>query len=355
MNTNMEAIVWAMHARGLEPVTWKILVKLAARVNSERRDFDVWPSNRQIAEDAETSVATVKRHLPILVDEGFIRILPQTRKDGATSSNRIRLLVRSKHVMPKGVEIDVDAESMDHDLSWGGVQSEPGPRVTGEPCREPLESGTYSSEPLPPSPDGEGPPVGDSDLFGGELPVVEPPKLEDVVMELWTQLKLDEPGIAGVDVLSEAMKRKITARAGEVVRGRSKKAAGTVPPEGLTPEGVWREIFDRIRRSTFLCGRAPPGKGRTGPFKLTIDYVLRQDQFLKILVGGYDDDERFDDRRDFDAGSGRSYGPGEATVRRALSRLHDAGERGDRSGGDRGSADRRGSGSPPRRAGRLPR
>jgi hypothetical protein len=160
MNTNMEAIVWAMHARGLEPVAWKMLMKLAGRVNSERCDFDVWPSNRQLAEDCEVSVATVKRHLPILVEAGFIRILPQVRASGATTSNRIRLQVRTKHSMPKGVEVDVDAERVDHDLTWGGAQSEPGPRVTGEPCNEPLESRTYVNEPTPPSPDGEGgPPV----------------------------------------------------------------------------------------------------------------------------------------------------------------------------------------------------
>lgn len=168
-------------------------------------------------------------------------------------------------------------------------------------------------EDSPPTPNGVVTPT--VDLFGNPEPEEEPEALEDQVTRLWHTLKADEPGIADVDVLNPSRLKRLSARANEIAAARRKRGAPT------TPEDVWDEIFGRIRASTFLCGRAPPGKGRTGPFKLTIDFVLRPAEFGKILEGAYDDDERYRDNTGFDARNGREYGSAEQAVRGALDRL----------------------------------
>lgn len=123
MNPYMEALTWAMNARGLEPITWKLLVRgLCARVHGQRGDFDVWPSHRQMADDCEISEASVKRHLRELAKKRFIKVLAQQRDNGATSSNVYRIMVKSEHQMPDG-KVTIDADRV-------GGQADP-PRGSG--------------------------------------------------------------------------------------------------------------------------------------------------------------------------------------------------------------------------------
>lgn len=166
---------------------------------------------------------------------------------------------------------------------------------------------------LPPSPDGEGTPKGELELFGeGGIAGGDPVPLEDFVVEAWHALKRDFPGVADIDVINDSRKKKIHARADEVVRARKKQK------RPCSPEDVWLEIFDRIRASTFLTGRDPPGRGYTRPFKLTIDFVLRPSEFLSILDR---DNDTASGNRAFDARTGRQFGPAEQATRAAIARL----------------------------------
>lgn len=49
----------------------------------------------------------------------------------------------------------------------------------------------------------------------------------------------------------------------------------------------WRELFERIQKSTFLSGKAP---GRDGgkPFRATFDWVIKAANLTKISEGNYD-------------------------------------------------------------------
>lgn len=174
--------------------------------------------------------------------------------------------------------------------------------------------GNQEEEQTPPTPDGVGAPTGG--LFGDDLPEVpkETP-IDEFVLDGWIALKAQHPGIADITALSPARVKAISARASDAVKARKRMHAAA------TPESIWREIFDQIGRSRFLTGRAPPGPGRTSAFKLTIDYVLRQKEFFRILDGGYDDGNRHGPGISYDDRSGRQYGPAEQAGRRALERL----------------------------------
>jgi hypothetical protein len=132
--------------------------------------------------------------------------------------------------------------------------------------------------------------------------------------------------------MTDSRKKLIETRAGEVVRDAARKKLDPV-----SPEAVWDRIFEAIPRSAFLLGKTPPGKGYNRPMRLSIDYVLRQKEFLKIFVGGYDDDPRYRNNG-FDAATGRSFGPAEEATRAAIASLGSSRSRRD-SGGDSGSDD----------------
>lgn len=326
MNRNMEAVVWALDARGLSLGAWKVLVKMARRVG--KRGFDVWPAHRTLAEDSELSVSSVRRAIAELVEGGWINITARIDKAGDRTSNLYTLQVRMKISHPVDeVEIGPDDQDDDASIPEGrSVQSEHTPHVQSEQTvpsnrTDGLftgERGTTQGEPIqeeesPPTPNGVEPPG--EDLFGGALPAIIPPKLEDTVRDSWNAMKLAHPGIASLDILSPARVTKINARASDVVKDQAKKG------NPLTPEQVWTTIFDQIPRSAFLTGRSAPGKGYSRPLKLTIDYVLRQSEFFKIWEGGYDDGEQHGPGQSFDAGTGRVFGEAEQAARRAIGRI----------------------------------
>lgn len=49
----------------------------------------------------------------------------------------------------------------------------------------------------------------------------------------------------------------------------------------------WKELFEQIRESPFLMGREPPTPPRTKPFILTLDWLIKEENFIKILEGRY--------------------------------------------------------------------
>lgn len=143
-----------------------------------------------------------------------------------------------------------------------------------------------------------------TDLFGepaGDALAISRPPLPDYVAAQWTQLAREFPNVCGIRALDQSRRVAIVTRA----------KAAVVP--GQDQYGVWDEMFRRIRASLFLTGRCPPGKDRTKPFGLTIDYVLRAKEFSRILEGGYpsDDNGYHALQRSFDAETGRRYGPTE--------------------------------------------
>lgn len=326
MNTNMQAVVWALNARGLDAVAYKILLKLAARVNSERRDFDVWPSHKQLAEDAEISVATLKRHLPVLVEAGYLKILPQTGKAGGTTSNRYRLLVKAKLTMPTG-DIEIDAEAMDQGLSWGVAQSELGGSSLVNHASEPLKG--EPTQENPPSPDGEGTPDGETDLFGQPVVTAEQRKaaeeqeLVELVERLWHALAASNPMTTDIEEIGPRRRKAVLARAAEFAK-----------PD-RSPREVWLAIFEQINNSTHLRGLGKPGKDRTDPWAADFDWLIGPINFGKVLEGKYRD--RRQSHPAFDAGTGRELSPASSAARRVAARIRTGGAR-PGAGGDQGGA-----------------
>ncbi|WP_323043034.1 helix-turn-helix domain-containing protein [Gemmobacter sp.] len=80
-----KATNWAFQQRGLKPATWRVLVMLADRHNPDNGCF---PSQQQLAVDAEMSVSSLNDHLAKLEEIGLIRrvrrINPDTRKQMST-------------------------------------------------------------------------------------------------------------------------------------------------------------------------------------------------------------------------------------------------------------------------------
>lgn len=50
----------------------------------------------------------------------------------------------------------------------------------------------------------------------------------------------------------------------------------------------WNRYFDAIEASDFLMSRTDPGPGRSKPFRLNFDFVIRQSACIAIMEGKYD-------------------------------------------------------------------
>lgn len=322
MTRNMEALVWAMNVRGLSAGAWKLLVMMARRVG--KRGFDVWPAHRTMAADAEMSVSSVRRYLEELTAARLIEAIHQDREDGGRSSNIYRLQVRQT-IEFADQKLSIEPDDLDEydfedrapdappppvQIEHPPVQIEQGPLFTAEQGIRTIQEGTYitplsSNEDISPQ---------EQNLFGEPMGDDPPePDLVDHVIDRWNELVARHPNIPKIRVIDESRRTKIRKRADDVIRAGIDK----------TPVEVWDEIFERIAESRFLLGQAPPGKDRTGPLRITIDFVLRPAYFLKILEGGFNDksaNDRF--RRD-----GERMGPAEASAARVIERLRDAGQR----------------------------
>lgn len=334
MNRNMEAITWALHARGISPTAFRLLIQLCSHVNSTRDDFEVWPAHATVAEECEISVSGVRRHLAELIEAGLVEARPSERPDGGRSTNRYLLMVRSAHIVGKRGMVKVNTPPVQSEQA-PSVTAEQGPLFTAEQCIEPLKEEPLKEGNNPPLPSGETPPQ--PDLLGGLPAIVEPkkPDLVEIVFNRWREMAARIPGIASIDVLSDSRRKKIAAR------GNDAKT------KDRTPEDAWRQVFEAIEASSYLCGEDPPGRNYTEPFRLTIEFVTRPSEFLKILDGGYRANRSAETH---DTVTGRRFGPAEQGGRAAIARIRAAdAQRGlgddDASGGE---ADGRGDGQPRR-------
>lgn len=49
----------------------------------------------------------------------------------------------------------------------------------------------------------------------------------------------------------------------------------------------FEEFFKNVAESNFLCGRLPPSKGRSKPFKADLDWLMNPQNFIKCIEGRY--------------------------------------------------------------------
>jgi len=307
MNRNMKAITWGMQVRGLDSGPWRLLMVLCSYVG--KKGYEVWPSYNTMAERAETSRASAKRFVALLIERGLIEQAgTKWRENGGRSVNVYRIKVGEIDVDDVGPDEEDDfTEASDPrvKLNRGGSHScDPGARVTADPCREPLIEGTSIPEDSPLFLTEETP---SQDLLGDLVPS-DPRSVDlvDYVQAEWSKLAERYPRIQNPRVISEARKKKIRARAKDVA-GRSGGA--------LTAHDVWDQIFAAIAASAFLRGEAPPTRHYPDPFSLSIDYITRPAIFLQTLERYTIDAERNQHTHSAD---GRRYGPAEQAMREVL-------------------------------------
>lgn len=172
----------------------------------------------------------------------------------------------------------------------------PAPRTVIEPSIEPKDSGDLKSPAEP---------------------------IAVLVEREWNKLVDAEPGIARV--------RKIDADLAKKLGDLGRKQA----LDGQSPGEAWLELISAVRRSTFLCGRAPPGRDRTAPFRLSLGWAAEPKHFREILGGKYDDDDRTRGTTT-ELATGRRLGPTEQALAGTFKRIRAAREWG-RGSGDSGT------------------
>lgn len=91
MSGAVQSLAWAMSIRNIDASSFRVLIALVNRAN--HRTGECFPSHKVIADDAEMSVATVKRVIERLVERGLVTVHPQSRDNGAKSVNRYRLAI----------------------------------------------------------------------------------------------------------------------------------------------------------------------------------------------------------------------------------------------------------------------
>lgn len=310
MSRNAVAVAWALHARGLSPAAWKVLMVLAHRVNNRRGDWDVWPKQQRLADDCELSLPTLKRRLDELEDKGFLRRTTRHRKSGGISGCTYSLAVVAVFEMPDG-KVSHSFEHEDPDEEDTLAQDELARSLNGELARsltaelaiEPLNPEPLNPEDSPLSLTGEAPPHENYELaIEGD----SPPTTEAFVLTEWARLKADFPNVTGIRKLDDARKKKIRAR----VR------AALV--DGQTEIDVWAIIFRSIRADRFLRGEVT-GRQHDRPFSIDIDFVLRPARFMQILEKAENNEQH--QQATHDPRTGRRYGPVEQSGRNVLASL----------------------------------
>jgi hypothetical protein len=309
-----KAVGWALEQQ-VKPATLKLLlIVMADCANPETRLC--FPSTAALEKGTGLNRKTIPGAIDKLCEMGMLAELEERR--GRTGQIKVyRFTFGERETAP-------DQTGPKSDRSKSTPKSaERGPESAGEGARnratEP-SSRNLEKEQTPPLPSEE-PPLEGGDLFGG-LPADLPEPIEDYVLRGWSKLHEQFPRVQDVRVLNDSRRRKIGARAAEIVRGTG---------GSLTPYQVWDQIFDAVRNSVFLRGEAAPSAKYPTPFSLSIDYILRPAVFLQTLERAVNDEH--DNRITSDPGTGRRYGPAEQALRDALRGGLPAGKRRRRGGG----------------------
>ena len=90
-------------------------------------------------------------------------------------------------------------------------------------------------------------------------------------------------------MLSDTRKRLIKARCEEIAK--REKVRQAISERGLTTEEAlllfFEEYFAKIKSIPFLLGKVERNNGQR-PFKASFEWILKGDNFLKIIEGYYD-------------------------------------------------------------------
>lgn len=318
-NDMMNRIWWR---EDLDPTTKFVAIALADGAGDEG---ELWPSVGTIMQKTSLKRRTVQTAIAKL--EGMNLVRRVRRFD---SSNvylfvveNLPLIERKRGHKERGLfdlpgAADARAPRAPH--APPRASGAPPPRTTcalnlNEPSDEPslFDSGAE------PAPGGE---QKLSIMDAAKLTVlIEDEKLLDAIATRWNDAAERHPGVQKARLpLDDARK--------QAIRLRSKRTE-----DGETVQHLWDQFFQRIEESTFLQGREPPGKGRSGPFTLSLTWALKSTNFNEIMEGKYGGNSSGPTH----TATGRRMGPAEQAGARTFARFRAAQERGQRgrgSGGD---------------------
>lgn len=104
-------------------------------------------------------------------------------------------------------------------------------------------------------------------------------------------LKLDggpdvTPARQAFDLYNELAERIDATKALDLTEARRKAINARLNGRGID---VWKEAIEKVERSLFLCGEAK-ARGERRAFKLSLDMMVRPENFQKILEGFYGED-----------------------------------------------------------------
>lgn len=258
-----------------------VLISLADQAND---DGVCWPSIATIAQRTMLQPRSVQRAIKQAVAIGILRkrdrmnatsyfifnidLLPHGELKRSSKPDPFMASLEEELDLFDTGDIGADGARVGVTSMQGGVTSmqKVGDTLSPEPSVEPSKEPPDSSAAFA---------AGEQDA-GKDL-VVSEPSLKEFVESEWATLKEEFPGIAGI--------RKIDDGLAEQLKLRAKQQA--VGDESYID--VWKLVFEQIRNSVFLTGRAAPGPGRDTPFKLSISWLLTKSKFMEVLNGRYSD------------------------------------------------------------------
>lgn len=138
--------------------------------------------------------------------------------------------------------------------------------------------------------------------------------LRKFIVDEWAVLKAEiGDTIAGLRSVTDSML--------ELARTQAKIHA----VDGQSDQEVWKIVFDEIRQSRFLTGRAPPGFGKSTSFRLSFSRLVKPHIFREVINGAYASNGA--DDGNFDPDTGEVLGPARAATGRTIQRIRQARER----------------------------
>lgn len=94
------------------------------------------------------------------------------------------------------------------------------------------------------------------------------------------------PAAEAVELYNELAGRIGGMRVGSLTDSRRKSLNARLNGRGIE---LWREALAKVERSYFLCGEVRPKPGER-PFRLTLDMLIKPDNFARLMEGFYGDD-----------------------------------------------------------------
>lgn len=290
-----KALAWALEQE-VRPASAKLLLIVMADV-ANHTTREIFTSIAYLEDATSLNRKTIFPAIEKLVELGIIE--DTGRRTGKT--NQIKIYRLTMEPVPKTVPISGQYETDPIFPAKSPDFSGKSPDIGTRNLETNLEDGLYPS------------------LASQELPLgdVKPEALVEFVDRRWGEICASNPGIAKI--------RKIDPGLAKTIDDRGRMHAR----DGETPMQVWDAALKNVETSAFLCGRAPPGKGRDSPFRLSIGWMSKASNFREILGGRYNAERS---PGIIDEATGRRLGPTDQALRGSIERLRNARER---SGGGR--------------------